>query len=63
MTTDDLLTALGLVLVIEGLVWAFFPHYAERMLEAIAATPPEVVRLSAVFSISAGVLIVWLIRG
>ena len=36
---QDLLTAIGLVLVIEGLVYALAPSLVERMLEALRQMP------------------------
>ncbi len=58
----DLGTALALVLVIEGVLWALFP---ERMKEAAArvlAIEPGHLRLGALASVGLGVLLVWLIR-
>ena len=60
---SDLVAALGLVLVIEGLLWAAFPSMAIRVLQAVVETPEMVLRLTGVATISAGVLIVWLVRG
>jgi len=60
---SDLVAALGLVLVIEGLLWAAFPSIAIRVLQAVVETPEMVLRLTGVATISAGVLIVWLVRG
>ncbi len=59
----DLIVAFGLVFVIEGLIWAIFPGYARRVLEAVAGTPDNAVRVAAVAAIAAGVVIVWLARG
>ena len=58
----DLLVALGLVFVIEGLIWALVPGYARRMLEAISEMSDTSVRNAAVFSVALGVVIVWLVR-
>jgi hypothetical protein len=60
---SDLVAALGLVLVIEGLVWAAFPSLTTRILQAVAETPEPAMRLFGVASIALGVLIVWLVRG
>jgi uncharacterized protein YjeT (DUF2065 family) len=60
---SDLVAALGLVLVIEGLLWAAFPSMATRLLQMIAETPEAVLRVTGVATIGAGVLIVWLVRG
>ena len=43
---NDLIVALGLVLVIEGLLWALVPHLAIRLLEGAAATPEGTLRIS-----------------
>ena len=37
---NDLVVGFGLVLVIEGLLWALVPNLAERLLEAAASVPP-----------------------
>lgn len=59
----DFATALALVLVIEGVLWALFP---ERMKQAAARAillEPGPLRLGALASVGLGVLLVWLIRG
>ncbi|HEX4894416.1 MAG TPA: DUF2065 domain-containing protein [Hyphomicrobiaceae bacterium] len=60
---DDILVAVGLVLVVEGLIWAISPGLARRMLEAIANLPEQPVRLSGVAAMALGVVIVWSVRG
>jgi uncharacterized protein YjeT (DUF2065 family) len=60
---SDLAVALGLVLVIEGLLWALIPSLGRRLLEATAGAPESSVRLAGVLAVAAGVLIVWLVRG
>ena len=60
---QDLLTALALVLVIEGVLWALFP---ERMREAAAraaAIDAPHLRTGGLVFATLGVLLVWLIRG
>jgi len=59
----DLIVGIGLVLVIEGLLWALFPHLAMRMLEAAATTPPNSLRVAGWCTVAAGLVLVWLIRG
>lgn len=59
----DLVTALGLVLVIEGLVWALVPGGMMRLLKAASDAPPEVLRVAGAVTVAAGVLVVWLARG
>ncbi len=59
----DLLVAFGLVLVIEGLVWAAAPRLGLRMLAAAALLPEQSLRLGGAAAIAAGVVVVWLVRG
>lgn len=60
---NDLIVGLGLVLVIEGLVWALVPHLAMRMLEGAAAAPEATLRVAGWTAVCLGVGVVWLIRG
>jgi len=59
----DLLVGLGLVLVIEGLLWALAPRLGARLLEMISQTPESTVRTAGAVSVAIGVFIVWLVRG
>jgi uncharacterized protein YjeT (DUF2065 family) len=60
---SDLFAALGLVLVIEGLLWAAFPAMAVWILQAAAETSESTLRFAGLATIGAGVVIVWLVRG
>ena len=60
---SDLVVGLGLVLVIEGLLWAAFPGAARAMLATAAEAPEHSVRIGGTVAIVAGVLVVWLVRG
>ena len=60
---DDLGVAIGLVLVIEGLVWALAPALGRKLLEAASETPESSLRLVGTIAVALGVLIVWLFRG
>jgi len=59
----DLLVGLGLVLVIEGLLWALAPRLGARLLEMISQTPESTVRTAGAVSVAIGVFTVWLVRG
>jgi uncharacterized protein YjeT (DUF2065 family) len=59
----DLLAAGGLVLVIEGLLWAAAPRLALRLLLAAAQMPEATLRTMGAAAIAAGVAVVWLARG
>lgn len=60
---NDLLVGLGLVLVIEGLIWALAPRAGLQMLEVAARTPESRMRMAGAIAVALGVFIVWLIRG
>lgn len=60
---NDLFVGLGLVLVIEGLIWALAPHFGLQMLEVAAHTPENRLRTGGAIAVAIGVFIVWLIRG
>jgi uncharacterized protein YjeT (DUF2065 family) len=59
----DLLVALGLVLVIEGLVFAGFPGGARRALTAMQEMSEANLRVAGLISALVGVVIVWAVRG
>lgn len=59
----DALTALGLVLVIEGLIFAAVPEGAKRALTLMTSRPPALMRMLGVGAMAAGVVLVWLVRG
>lgn len=59
----DLAVGIGLVLVIEGLIWALFPGIGKAMAEAASAIDPARLRVVGLASVALGVFIVWMIRG
>ena len=60
---NDLLVGAGLVLVIEGLLWAAAPQLGIRLLAAAAQLPEAVLRTAGAAAMAAGVIVVWLARG
>ena len=54
---------MGLVLVIEGLVYGGFPTLAKRLATEVLSTPEQVLRFAGLAAIAIGVGIVWLVRG
>jgi uncharacterized protein YjeT (DUF2065 family) len=60
---DDLAVALGLVLVIEGSLWALAPGLGRKLLAAAAETPDTTLRLTGAVVAAVGVAVVWLTRG
>ena len=60
---SDLIVAFGLVMVIEGLLWAAAPQLGLRLLEAAAHMPERTLRTAGVAAVAGGFVIVWLMRG
>lgn len=59
---DDLLTALALVLVIEGSLYALFPGAMRRVIVEALAVPEGHMRLVGLAAAVAGVGAVWMLR-
>ena len=60
---EDLFTALGLVLVIEGALYALFPEGMQRMMAQALELPPALLRRAGLGAAVLGFVVVWLIRG
>jgi uncharacterized protein YjeT (DUF2065 family) len=60
---DDFLTALALVLVIEGGLYALFPEGMRRMMAQMQEVPESRLRLMGLVGAALGVVGVWLLRG
>ncbi len=60
---SDLAVALGLILVIEGLLWALAPGLGRKLLQAAADTPEGTLRLAGAGAAACGVFVIWLVRG
>jgi len=60
---SDLLVAIGLVMVIEGLSWAVAPQVGLRLLTAAQQMSDQALRAAGAAAVAAGVVLVWLVRG
>lgn len=58
----DFLSALGLVLVIEGVLYALFPEAMKRMMLLMSTQPSVLLRTAGLAGAALGVVIVWLVR-
>jgi len=58
----DLVAAIGLVLVIEGLMLAVAPGMPKRLVAALAEMAEQRLRLLGLVALAAGVAVVWLAR-
>jgi hypothetical protein len=59
---SDFLAALGLVFVIEGLVFAALPGAAKRAMLSVLETPEATLRVIGLGSALVGLILVWLAR-
>jgi uncharacterized protein len=59
----DFLVALGLVFVIEGLIFAASPDAAKRAMLHVLEAPDGPLRIVGVASAVLGVVLIWLVRG
>lgn len=60
---DDFLTAIGLVLVLEGAVYALFPSGMKRVIALVLEEPDERVRVLGLASAAIGLVVLYLLRG
>jgi uncharacterized protein YjeT (DUF2065 family) len=59
----DFLTALGLVLVIEGALWSLFPGPMKRAAAQAQTIDATTLRIGGLVFATLGVAAVWLVRG
>lgn len=60
---DDFIVALGLVFVIEGLVFSAFPATAKHAMESVQQAPDGTLRTVGIVSAIIGIVLIWAIRG
>ena len=56
------LTALGLVLVIEGLLYALVPSQLKAMMRAVEKLSDDQLRIGGVAAMATGVVAVWIVH-
>jgi len=59
----ELFSALALVLVLEGLIYAAFPEQMKKLLASIQSMPASTIRAAALACAGVGLVLLWLIRG
>ncbi len=59
----DLLTALALVLVIEGVTYSLFPDGMKRLMAQVLGLPASDLRAAGLIAVTIGVGFVWMLRG
>ena len=60
---SDFLVALGLMFVLEGIVFAAGPGAAKRAIASVLEMPDSTLRVIGLVSAVFGVVVVWLVRG
>lgn len=60
---SHILLAIGLVMVVEGLVFALAPSRLDSLLKAISEIPFETRRVLGLICLAMGVVLVWLAKG
>ena len=60
---SELVTALGLVLVFEGVLYALAPGGMKSMMRSALETPDQTLRVAGLVAVAIGVFLVWIIRG
>jgi uncharacterized protein YjeT (DUF2065 family) len=59
---DELITAIALILVIEGGLYALFPEGMRKMAMQVDKVSPSLLRSAGLLAATVGVGIVWLMR-
>ena len=59
----DFIVALGLVFVIEGLIFSACPATAKRAMESVQQTPDSALRTVGIVSAILGIVLIWAVRG
>jgi uncharacterized protein len=61
--SETWVTALGLVLVLEGLTYALVPGQMKKMMALLQETPADRLRFIGTAMLAVGVFVIWLVRG
>jgi len=59
---SDFLIGLGVLFVLEGLMFAASPDWMRRAMKSALATPDNVLRAVGICSAVAGLILIWAIR-
>ncbi|CTQ53013.1 hypothetical protein LP7551_01533 [Roseibium album] len=60
---SELITALGLVLVFEGVLYALVPGGMKNVMRSAIETPDQTLRTAGLVAAAIGLFLVWIIRG
>ena len=59
---STLITAFGLFLIIEGLLYAFFPNTMKSMIGKMLNSSNETLKWTGIISAVIGLIIIWLVK-
>jgi uncharacterized protein len=59
---SDFLVGVGMVFVIEGLLWALAPDFGLRLLELASQSGEQSLRIGGAAAVALGVFVIWLVR-
>ena len=60
---NEFIVAIGLVLGIEGLLFAAFPRAAKRLAASAVESPETSLRVAGIASAVLGIILIWIMRG
>ena len=58
----DFLIGVGILFVLEGLLFAASPSWMRRSMKSAVMTPDNILRMVGIVSAVAGLLLIWLVR-
>jgi len=58
----DFATAIALILVIEGILYALLPETMKRLATRAMATPAQSLRVAGLIAACLGVVLIWVLR-
>lgn len=58
----DFLIGVGVLLVIEGLMFAALPAWMRRAMESVLKTPDNILRITGIGTAVVGLIVIWLVR-
>ncbi|MGO4714506.1 DUF2065 domain-containing protein [Bradyrhizobium sp. 2TAF24] len=59
---SDLLVGVGILLVVEGLLFAALPNWMREAMKSAILTPDNILRVVGIGSAVFGLILIWLIR-
>jgi uncharacterized protein YjeT (DUF2065 family) len=58
----DFLIGIGILFVLEGILFLAIPGWMRRAMKSALATPDNILRLAGIGSAIAGLILIWIVR-